>query len=250
MAWDHTLAASLPPGFGGVRFYTWSRPTRSLGRNEPGDPVAGSALVTSRSVDVVRRPTGGRSVLHHRELTYAVVVPDRALGGPREAYGLINRGLAAGIASLGVPALVADQGMVLPPDAGPCFAEPAPGEVVAGGRKLVGSAQVRIGGTLLQHGSILLHDDQGMLDQIVAGEEWETRTVPSSGRPVSLAELLPRAPALPELVEAVTEGLSRELAGNWRPAIGKDSLASQGLPSEPRAELLDRYASPSWTWRR
>src|SRR5690606_17502269 len=100
--------------------------------------------VASRAVDFVRRPTGGRAVLHDRELTYAVVVPHRALGGPRAAYRAINEALVMGLRALGVDASVSERGRVLPPDAGPCFQVAAPGEVVADGRKLVGSAQARL----------------------------------------------------------------------------------------------------------
>lgn len=239
MAWDHTLAEAIAGKTGVVRFYQWDGPTLSLGRNEPGAAARATPAVDAGEIAVVRRPTGGRAVLHHRELTYAVVVPDRSLGGPRDAYRLINRGLARGLSALGVGVEVAEAGVVLPPDAGPCFAAPAPGEVVAGGRKLVGSAQVRIGGVLLQHGSILIHDDQGMLT-----------SHPVADRPAALADLMSPAPGVDALVEAVLEGLRGELPGNWRGGPEKDSLPPHDLPSAPRPGLVEKYASADWTWRR
>jgi lipoate-protein ligase A len=253
MAWDHTLAESLTEDTGVVRFYQWNRPTLSLGRNEPGAGARTNPAVVSGSVGVVRRPTGGRAVLHHRELTYAVVAPARSLGGARAAYRSINRGLARGISDLGVRAEVASSGVVLPPDAGPCFAAPAPGEVVAGGRKLVGSAQVRIGGALLQHGSILIHDDQ---DMVAAGRGAPGGGDPERGEsagvesPAALADLLPDTPPLSRLIEVVLDGLAGELPGNWRGGLEKDSLPTHQLPHAPRPGLVERYRSSAWTWRR
>src|SRR5690606_669373 len=103
------------------------------------------------------RPTGGREVLHDRELTYAVVVPLRAFGGLRALHRLVNGALVEALRSLGVAAdLAPPDGRALRPDAGPCFGGPAEGEVTVGGRKLIGSAQVRVGGAVLQHGSLRL----------------------------------------------------------------------------------------------
>ena len=82
--------------------------------------------------------------------------------GLRAAYRRINKALVAGLRGLGVGAGHA-RGRTLPPESGPCFMEAADGEVVVGGRKLVGSAQARIGGSILQHGSLLLVADQRAL---------------------------------------------------------------------------------------
>ncbi|MDT8340717.1 MAG: hypothetical protein RQ751_04325, partial [Longimicrobiales bacterium] len=101
MAWDHTLAIGLAPGEAVLRLYAWDRPTLSLGRNEPARGVYAPERLEASGVAVVRRPTGGRAVLHHREVTYAVCLPLRALGGPRSAYRLLNQALAAGLGRLG-----------------------------------------------------------------------------------------------------------------------------------------------------
>ena len=144
MAVDHALAACSSPGEAVLRIYRWGCPTVSFGRNEPAldryDPARGH----SAGIEFVRRPTGGRAVLHDRELTYAAVLPCPTPGGLRATYGLINRGLVEALCSLGVPAaMAAGRGLHTGPDAGPCFDEPAPGEVTVAGRKLVGSAQAR-----------------------------------------------------------------------------------------------------------
>jgi lipoate-protein ligase A len=230
MARDHALALTLPPEAACIRLYRWERPTLSLGRNEPARGHYDPAELRERGIDVVRRPTGGRAVLHWRELTYAVVVPDRALGGPRGTFRAIHETLTAALVSLGLPARIAPP----PPsptllDAGPCFRVAAGGEIVAQGRKLVGSAQLRVGDVLLQHGSILLGDDQRLLDG------GEVRTDP----PATVSELLRREPGPMELERAVLE------------AFGIQSLPpSSAVMSSIEADLMERYRSETWTWRR
>ena len=94
MARDHALALSLLPTSAVLRLYRWDRPTLSLGRNEPARGRYDREALRRLRVDVVRRPTGGRAVLHWRELTYAVALPTRSLGGPRATYRWIHGRLA------------------------------------------------------------------------------------------------------------------------------------------------------------
>ncbi|HKJ02543.1 MAG TPA: hypothetical protein VJ997_08815, partial [Longimicrobiales bacterium] len=171
MAVDHALARCLRAGEGVLRFYAWSRPTISFGRNEPAKGVYDPQAAAREGLGLVRRPTGGRAVLHAGEVTYCAVLPVRALGGLRSAYVRINEGLVHGLRALGVAAEVSRGGAVVGPDAGPCFQVPAPGEVTLGGRKLVGSAQVRMGEAILQHGSLILDGDQAPLARVGGGLE-------------------------------------------------------------------------------
>ncbi len=269
MAVDHALAACSSPGEAVLRIYRWSCPTVSFGSNEPAcdryDPAAGH----SAGVEFVRRPTGGRAVLHDRELTYAAVLPCPKPGGLRATYGLINRGLVEALCSLGVPAAM-DAGRGLPasrgfaakrgsaagPDTRPCFDEPAPGEVTVAGRKLVGSAQARLQGVLLQHGSRLIGPGQerllalgSVLDSTSAGSRMDGyRGEPERQghvqAPISLEEVLGQAPPWSDLVQAVISGLSGVTGGDWY----------RGELTEPERvktmALAERYASAEWTWRR
>jgi lipoate-protein ligase A len=224
MARDHALAACLRPTEGVVRLYGWSRPTVSFGKNEPAQRVKAAEL------DYVRRPTGGRAVLHDDELTYAVVAPLDAFGGLREAYLRINEALAEAIRALGAVVDVSAATGTLGLDAGPCFRAPARGELVAGGRKVVGSAQARLEGALLQHGSILLGGDQGA----VGGE----------GTDITLSELLGAVD--PEAVAEVTaNALRRNFGGAW--AEGEYDPGE--LETAARLEV-ERYGRGEWTWRR
>jgi len=176
-------------------------------------------------------------VLHHQELTYAVVFPLGAFGGLKKAYRLINQGLLKGLEKLGAAVeLAPTAGTALPPDAGPCFRAPAEGEVTAAGRKLIGSAQVRMGGAVLQHGSIILDGRQDLLGRLRSRKE----DVPA---PATLRGVLGRVPDIQALERAVQEGLAATLGGRW------DS-GSWG-PDEKMAEesLAAHYEDPGWTWR-
>jgi len=227
MATDHALAACLEGGEGIVRLYGWSRPTVSFGKNEPATRIG-------TDVAYVRRPTGGRAVLHDQELTYAVVAPLDAFGGVREAYLRINEALADALRSLGAAVDVVGHGAPsLSPDAGPCFQAPAPGEIVAGGRKVVGSAQARLEGALLQHGSILIAGDQGPLGG--AGEASASITLSQLTGPVDLADVT--------LATAV--GLRAGFGGRWEEGVLRDDE----LEAAGRLET-DRYGQEEWTWRR
>lgn len=229
MALDHALAACLGDGEGVVRLYGWSRPTVSFGKNEPAARVESGV-----AVDYVRRPTGGRAVLHAEELTYAVTAPLDAWGGLRNAYVGINEVLATAMRSLGALVDVApDGGKALTPDAGPCFQAPAPGELVARGRKLVGSAQARLEGVLLQHGSILLGGNQGPLGGTDSMEP-----------PVTLSELLGSVDL--ELVTSMTaNGFRAGFGGSWT----TEGFSAAELEAAKRLEA-ERYGRDTWTWRR
>ncbi len=237
MALDHALAGCLEAGEGVVRLYGWERPTVSFGRNEPAAGLYSLEATGTRGVDYVRRPTGGRAVLHDGELTYSVVAPRNAWGGAREAYLRINEAVAHALRSLGAPVVVSEGGRVLHPGGGPCFQSPAPGEVVARGRKLVGSAQARLEGAMLQHGSILMGGDQAILSDLVPGS-------PQHEAPATLRELIGDV-SIDEVAEAVAMSLRGRFGGTWTPGGYRHSelRMAEGLEAE-------RYARDSWTWRR
>jgi lipoate-protein ligase A len=227
-----------------LRFYRWEPGCLSFGRNQTARGAFDPEAAADRGIDVVRRPTGGRAVYHHRELTYSVTAPVTTWGSLRETYCLINRALANGLGAVGVPAACA--GPDLPtggaprPTARACFRDPLPGEVTAAGRKLIGSAQWRDGGAFLQHGSILLVDEQPVVEQL---RIQQTNVEAESGA-ISLAELMGREPHVATLCEALAGGFAAELD---RP-VRKDELTAG--EREAVGSLEARYADPAWTWRR
>jgi lipoate-protein ligase A len=248
MAVDEALVEAVDAGTSApvLRLYRWSPPCLSLGFSQPYE-AAGAGFCAAHGVDVVRRPTGGRAVLHHLELTYAVLAP---LGrGPfthdlQAAYRTICGALVAGLSSTGVAAELSGEphgGHLRPTEAIPCFIGPAAGEVVAGGRKLVGSAMRRVGDSILQHGSIL----EGWDGQLQAG--CLGLADDSSLRPavVTVADLLGRAPGAGRLEEAIAAGLAFTLGAEFEPSVL--------TPRErARAALLarERYGHERFTVRR
>ncbi|MGI6558920.1 MAG: lipoate--protein ligase family protein [Limnochordia bacterium] len=146
-----------------LRIYAWQPPGLSLGYFQRSEEVD-LAACRSRGVDVVRRPTGGRAILHDQEVTYSLSLPEDLPWLPRgvtEAYRLIAGGLVRGLQAPGGPR----RKWPLPPTARPAGSlarrplasmPPVGYEIVARGRKLVGSAQTRRRRAVLQHGSIPL----------------------------------------------------------------------------------------------
>src|SRR5258706_8779856 len=132
-----------------LRLYRFDPPCWSFGRNDPA--------VEREGIAIVRRPTGGRAVWHEHEVTYAVAAPIAAFGRLRDAYRAIHERLATALRSLGADVTLAADRPTRPLRDRPtaCFAETVGGEVLADGRKVIGSAQVRRGAAFLQHGSIL-----------------------------------------------------------------------------------------------
>ena len=148
-----------------LRLYGWDPPCLSLGRHQ-GVEAADRDFCRTEGIDVVRRPTGGRALLHHLELTYSVVAPLGVGPMPRalqDAYRLISGVLVQAMRAFGVEAELTggevNVHLPSPRSSVPCFEAPAGGEVVVRGRKLIGSAMRAHADTILQHGSILLDWD-------------------------------------------------------------------------------------------
>lgn len=238
MAVDTVLAESVRAGQPPVlRFYAWSPPCLSLGRNQPAAGRYDVDSIRAAGVDVVRRPTGGRAVLHDRELTYSIAVPDRLLGTAKSTYLAVNAALLRGLAGLGVAAeLQANSAAPPVPSTDPCFAEPVDGEIVAGGRKLAGSAQLREAGVILQHGSIPLR-----YSEIAA--EFHRAGVLASGSPADVESTVGRVIGFDEVCRAL-EGAWSETIGPCIPAV----LESDELQRVAEREV--HFRDPGWTWRR
>ena len=239
MALDEALLArARATGETVLRVYEWARPTLSLGRHQRAAGCYTPAGAAARGVDVVRRLTGGRAVLHARELTYSVTAPVVADEPLRESYHRINAVLIAALRALGVAAEAAAGGERAPlPGVAPCFEVPTEGELVVRGRKLVGSAQWRDAGALLQHGSILVDDDQTLLTALAA------EPLPPVPAPATLRGELGAAVSAAELSQALTA------AGQ---ALEDPQVEPMTLSRELRthaAELRARYVDASWTWR-
>ena len=206
-----------------LRLFGFRPACLSLGRFQSTDQV-----LRPPGLDLVRRPTGGGAVVHRGDVCYSIVLPlshPLAAGSIRQSYRRLARGLAAGLESLGLPPLAEGEAADPSPRSAWCFEAIAPHELTVAGRKLVGSAQARREGALLQQGSIRLAPEPA-----------------EAAQATSLEEELGRAVSWGELVEALVSGLARAWGGEIRP--GELSAEEDKL-----ARRLERecYADPGWT---
>ena len=242
MAVDEALLArARTTGEAAFRVYTWLRPTLSLGRHQAARGLYSPERAATLGVDVVRRPTGGRAVLHAREVTYCVaapVAPGEALGA---AYARVNQVLLEGLRRLGVDAHLAEPSGRAPlPTGAPCFEIPVAGEIVVAGRKLVGSAQYREGGAFLQHGSILVEDDQSLLARLAL------RPLPPTPPAATLRAALGRPPSDTEVADALFAAV-RAREDPEATSLAGDSYEAE-LGAVVRGAVV-HYRDPAWTWR-
>ncbi|HJM43026.1 MAG: biotin/lipoate A/B protein ligase family protein [Nitrospinota bacterium] len=154
--WRRVREKRSPPT---VRLYAWAPATLSVGYGQSIERDIDPRALERLGIPVVRRPTGGRAVLHDREVTYSVVFPEDiwelASAPILRDYAFISRGLVVGLRNLGLAATLAPAAFRPDPKdrSGACFSSTSAYEVMVRGRKIVGSAQRRGGGGVLQHGS-------------------------------------------------------------------------------------------------
>lgn len=236
-----SVGAGAPPA---LRLYRWSPACLSFGRNQRARGLYDAAQARDQGLDIVRRPTGGLTVLHDDEVTYAVAVPATFFAGPRRAYLALNAVLVAALRRLGVASELAGQPAQRPSRMGegasaPCFDASSPGEIVAGGRKLVGSAQRTERRTVLQHGSILLDGTQSRVLAVSAPGG------PGAGSThATLAALLGHAPHWEAVVAAIVAAFT--IDGGIPLATAR---LSPGEQTRTRA-LTAQFEDDTWTWRR
>jgi len=237
----YTLESSSEPPT--LRLYGWDPPALSLGRGQESSSSHDPVYLRAEAIDLVRRPTGGRAVLHEWERTYAVIGSLRHPpfdGGVHDVYRRIADALLVALRRVGLePATAArPRGGVSPRDPGmgpACFEAPSVHEIVVGGRKLVGSAQLRRRGAFLQHGSILLDSSAERLAGSIGA--------PTSGRSfTSLRELLGRRQDQRELDRALTAAFAERFGTDLEPGELTDTEAQ-------RAARLRcwKYDSAAWT---
>lgn len=153
-----------------LRFYGWNPPTLSIGYSQSFAKEVSEQACQTAGIDIIRRPTGGRAVLHQYELTYSIIAPEvdeHVSGTVVQSYLKISRALLQGFQALGIPVEMTAYGNKPTLGSAACFDAPSWYELVVDGRKLVGSAQMRKRGIILQHGSIILHFDIELLFRLL-----------------------------------------------------------------------------------
>jgi lipoate-protein ligase A len=245
MAVDEALADACRQGLGGptLRLYAWDRPSISLGYFQRAEQIVDLDRCRTAGVPVVRRTTGGRAVIHHRELTYSFVAPVPHARFPptiRGTYDVIARALVAGLADLGVGVEShAREPRRARLDAGSplCFESISRYELTLRGRKVIGSAQRRWQRGFLQHGSLILAP---------APEEWPTWFRPSvpAAAPVSGLSAMGRALALDEIQEAIRGGVERTLGVRLVPGgLTPDEASAAADTAGARDLTIHRYGA-------
>ncbi|MXX27426.1 MAG: lipoate--protein ligase family protein [Caldilineaceae bacterium SB0668_bin_21] len=257
MAVDESIAEAaaggdVPPT---LRFYRWQSPTVSLGRFQKIADID-EARVSAQGYDLVRRATGGRAILHADELTYSVTGPiaePHMAGGVMDAYLRFSNALLSGLMSLGLNAEKAGAraraGREL---SAACFEMPSAYEITAAGRKLMGSAQSRRKGYVLQHGSLPLRGDVARLVDVLA--------LPRAAQDHLRQQLRQQAVTLAEALELSPDSdqldfprIAAAMADGFASTLDQDIEPGTLSPNELRrsAELIrNRYTDPAWTRQR
>ncbi len=257
-AWNMAVDEALLEGMNSenalpaLRLYAWSPPCLSLGYAQPASDVDMEAL-HQRGWELVRRPTGGRAILHTDELTYAVIGPHsepRLVGSVLESYQRLSRALLQALHRLQVPAHSQAQALIPPgsdPKGAVCFEVPSNYEITVNGKKLIGSAQARRRDGVLQHGSLPLTGDIQRITRALVFPDAASRqaaAVRLTDRATTVAESLGREVSWDTAAQAFVEAFQDTL--NLR--FIKRELTSQELQ---RAEALmaEKYANQKWTFR-
>jgi len=247
MAIDEAMSIALVEGVSPptLRFYGWAPPCLSLGRNQSSTDADLVACRTA-GVDLVRRPTGGRAILHTDELTYSVTLlarDPRAAGGVVESYRRLSEGLLAGLRRLGVEAVQA-RGQRRPASdlTAICFETPSDYEITVRGRKLIGSAQWRTRGRVLQHGTLPLRGDLTCIVSYLAmpDGERETQRCALGACALTLKEALGRALPFTQVAHALAVGFAKAL--NLTLVPGELTDYERALAGD----LRRRYAALDW----
>ncbi|MDD4320749.1 MAG: biotin/lipoate A/B protein ligase family protein [Acidaminococcaceae bacterium] len=245
-------AGQVPPT---IRFYGWKPAAVSLGYFQHGEKEINFAACHEQGIDIVRRLTGGRAVLHNRELTYSIIVGENYPEMPKTitaSYRYLSKGLLLGLEELGLTAemtkpIAAYGQHIRKPASAACFDAPSHYELTIDRRKLIGSAQVRKHGVILQHGSILLDfSPSDLASVLVLSAEEENKTIIMLQNKVAdLKTSLGREVSWDEVRIAMTKGLQKSL--EISEITGELTIAEL-----KRAEVLAqiKYSSELWTKRR
>lgn len=239
-----------------IRFYTWDPATLSIGYFQRLKKEIDIDKVKEKGYGLVRRQTGGRGVLHDKELTYSVIVPESHPKMPKtvtEAYRVISQGLLEGFKLLGfdayfaVPKSKEEREKLKQPRSSVCFDAPSWYELVVEGRKIAGSAQTRQKGVILQHGSILKDIDiDDLFDMFIFKNERLKDKMKQAfiDKAVAINDISDKVVSLEEMEAAFEKGFQKGLDINFKPLeLTKEQQAEV-------KELAEKYKSDEWTFRK
>lgn len=240
-----------------IRFYEWNPATLSIGYFQRAEKDIDFEQLHKLNLGFVRRPTGGRAVLHEHELTYSIIVNEDYPDMPRtvtEAYRVLSEGLLLGFRNLGLDAYFAipdseeKRADLKTPKSAVCFDAPSWYELVVEGKKVAGSAQTRQEGVILQHGAILIDlDDEKLISLFKfpseASKERMRKHLPQKA--VAINQLAQKPVDVETCISAFHKGF-------------EDGLDIELVPYTLTDEQLDfvnnlaktRYESDEWNFRK
>lgn len=239
-----------------IRFYGWEPAALSIGYFQKAEKEIDLEAVKKLGIGFVRRPTGGRGVLHEHELTYSIIVSEAYPDMPEtvtEAYRVLSEGLLEGFRNLGLDAYFSipesdnEKADLKKPKSAVCFDAPSWYEMVVEGKKVAGSAQTRQKGVILQHGAILIDLDAEKLLSVFkfkdeASKERMRNKIPEKA--VAINSLLEKGVTAEECVPAFKAGFEKALAIQLTPyQLSEKQLA------EVREIEEKRYANDDWNYR-
>ena len=208
-----------------LRLYGWQKPTLSVGYSQDASREINLELCRELGIPVVRRPTGGKAVLHGSEITYSVTAPNAHPSfahGMRKTLRVIGNALLSGLEELGVCGAVLNDrennsanGSLVSPA---CFASLNNFEILVEGKKLAGSAQKRTRKAFLQHGSILFNFDAGLflsLLKFTDSAPLKERVATLNNSAAALNKIRGKKTGFPEAAQALLKGFQKEFPGAW-----------------------------------
>ena len=239
-----------------VRFYTWNPATLSVGYFQRLKKEIDIDKVKEKGFGLVRRQTGGRGVLHDKELTYSVIVPESHPNMPStitEAYRVISEGLLEGFKLLGFDAYFAiprskeEREKLKQPRSAVCFDAPSWYELVVEGRKIAGSAQTRQKGVILQHGSLLQDVDvDELFDMFIFKNDRLKEKMKKAfvDKAVAINDISDRHISIEEMEKAFEEGFKKGLNIEFQPlSLTENQLAEVKV-------LEEKYRSEEWLYKK
>jgi lipoate-protein ligase A len=238
---DAACASSVPV----LRLYGWTPATASLGFAQRASETLDFAEIARRHLAWVRRPTGGRAVLHDMELTYSVSIPQSdplyALG-LETSYEWISGPIVAALLTVGVSATLSPHGSTGFVSAS-CFTAPGTTDIVAGHRKIVGSAQLRTRDGFLQHGSIVLKNDLEKLFAVIRTSQPNAHDAARRADRLmtSVSDEAHRAVSFGEMADALVGAFS----GADGVSLVRDSLTPQEVLSASSI-VARKYSREDW----
>ncbi|KGF27572.1 MULTISPECIES: biotin/lipoate A/B protein ligase family protein [Staphylococcus] len=239
-----------------VRFYTWNPATLSVGYFQRLKKEIDIDKVNEKGFGLVRRQTGGRGVLHDKELTYSVIVSEEHPNMPStvtEAYRVISEGLLEGFKLLGFEAYFAiprskeEREKLKQPRSAVCFDAPSWYELVVEGRKIAGSAQTRQKGVILQHGSLLqdVNVDE-LFDMFIFKNDRLKDKMKKAfvDKAVAINDIADRHISIEEMEKAFEEGFKKGLNIEFKPLTLTDDQIKEVK------ELEEKYRSDEWLYKK